>query len=374
MTGMKKQIWRKEKKMLTKDTLLTAVLAASGGKQVIKYDDKGKPSVMVRIPKFNLEDIDPSLGSGPHPAFKVNGAVKNEIFIGAYQAVVDEGRACSLPGVSPAVNMDFDTARAACVNKGPGWHMMTAWEWAAVALWCMKNGTQPRGNTNYLKAYEAPWETGTPAPDNPTAKTLAGTGPVSWRHDNTPFGIADLAGNIWEWNYGLKIVDGQIFAPDDNDYDLAESAWPATGVFFDASAGPGDRSGSADSGDPILSNAISHYSETPAPPAGGDTGDFDYAYQVSWAAMAVSAGFNGLTDAVKKKMAQLLIAPKLSSSGSALFPDIKGCIYARNYGARFPLRGGHWRDTSGAGLGALSLDVLRAIVASSVGVRPAFIL
>jgi hypothetical protein len=360
--------------MLNKDTLLTAVLAATGGKQVIKYDDKGKPSVMVRIPKFNLEDISTALGSGPHPAFIVNGVVKNEILIGAYQAVVDEGRACSLPGVSPTVNINFDNAKAACVNKGPGWHLMSAWEWAAVALWCMKNGYQPRGNTNYLKAYEAAWETGTPAPDNPTAKILAGSGPASWRHDGTFSGIADLVGNIWEWNDGLKIVDGQIYAPDDNNYALAESAWPASGVFFDASAGPGDRSGAADSGDPILSNKVNKYSETPTPPAGGDTGDFDYAYQASWASMAENAGYDGLTDVVKKKMAQLLIAPKMGSSGSAIFSDIKGCIYARNYGTRFPLRGGHWSYASAAGLGALYLNNLRAIVYNFVGLRPAFIL
>ncbi|MDR2741765.1 MAG: SUMF1/EgtB/PvdO family nonheme iron enzyme [Treponema sp.] len=360
--------------MLNKDTLLTAVLAASGGKQVIKYDDKGKPSVMVRIPKFNLEDIDASLGNGPHPAFVVDGVVKNEIYIGAYQAVVDEGRAISLPGVSPTVNIDFDNAKKACTDKGPGWHLMTAWEWAAVALWCMKNGFQPRGNTNYLKAYDATWETGTPAPDNPTAKTLAGTGHVSWRHDNTPFGIADLVGNVWEWNDGLKIVDGQILAPNDNDYSLAESAWPATGVFFDASAGPGDRSGAADGGDPILSNAISHYSETPTPPAGGDMGDFDYAYQSSWAAMAVSTGFNGLTDAAKKKMAQLLIAPKMASSGSAIFSGIKGAIWVRNYGERLPVRGGGWPDGASAGLAALGLGERRSLVGGDVGCRPAFVL
>jgi hypothetical protein len=366
--------------MLTKDTLLTAVLAASGGKQVIKYDNKGKPSVMVRIPKFNLEDIDASLGSGPHPAFIVDGQEKSEIYIGAYQAVVDEGRACSLPGVNPTVSLTYDQAKAACVDKGPGWHMMTAWEWAAVALWCMKNGFQPRGNTQWGRAYDATWETGVrrdggnPGTATGDGKTLAGSGPASWRHDNTLAGIADLVGNLWEWNDGLKIVDGQIFVPNDNNYALTESDWPATGVFFDASAGPGDRSGAADSGDPILSNTVSKYSETPTPPAGGDTGDFDYACQASWAAMAVSTGFNGLTDAVKKRMAQLLIAPKLASSGSPIFSDIKGGVWARNYGTRFPLRGGSWYTASNACLGALSLDSLRALVSGYVGLRPAFIL
>jgi hypothetical protein len=28
--------------------------------------------------------------------------------------------------------------------------------------------------------------------------TLAGSGPLSWRHDNTLAGIADLVGNVWE--------------------------------------------------------------------------------------------------------------------------------------------------------------------------------
>jgi hypothetical protein len=80
-----------------KDTLLTGVLAASGAKQVIKYDDKGNPSVMTRIPKFNLEDIDTSPGNGPHPAFIVSGEVKNEILIGTYPAVIDGGA----PALSP---------------------------------------------------------------------------------------------------------------------------------------------------------------------------------------------------------------------------------------------------------------------------------
>jgi hypothetical protein len=92
--------------------------------------------------------------------------------------------------------------------------------------------------------------------------------------------------------------------------------------------------------------------------------------------MAVSTGFNGLTDAVKKKMAQLLIAPKMASSGSAIFSDTKGGIWVRNYPprVRFPLRGGYWHASSDAGLGALSLSTRRAIVSYSVGLRPAFIL
>jgi hypothetical protein len=363
---------------LNKDTLFNAVLAA--GKMHVMYNVNGDPLYMVRIPKFNIEDIDPALGSGVHPAFIVNGVIKNEIFIGAFPATFEKGCAISIADQLPKASIDFDQAKAACFANGPGFHLMTNWEWAAVALWCMKNGSQPRGNTAWGKAHDAGYETGVrldgraPGEAAGDGKTLGGSGPLSWRHNNSIGGIADLVGNVWEWNDGLKIVDGQIFAPNDNDYGLAESAWPATGVFFDASAGPGDRNGAADSGDPILSNAVSKYSETPTPAGGGDTGYFDYAYQGSWASMAVSAGFNGLADAVKKKMAQLLIAPKLASSGNPIFSDIKGGIYVRNYGERLPLRGGRWHSGAYAGLSALTLYEPRSYVTYSLGCRPAFIL
>jgi hypothetical protein len=360
-----------------KDTLLMSVLAASGAKQTVIYDDKGKPSFMTRIPRFNVEDISADLGNGVHPAFVVNGVVKNELYLGTYQAVIDEGRACSIPGQSPKVNINYDDGKAACVAKGPGWHLMTAWEWAAVGLWCLKNGSQPRGNTNYLKSHEAGYETGTPAPDNATAKTLGGSGPASWQHDGTYQGIADLVGNVWEWNDGLCLKDGRLYFPVDNNFTLPEGSWPASPVYIDASAGPGDRNGASDSGDPILSNAISKYSETPTPAGGSDTGDFDYAYiggESGWRSMAISAGYDTLALSVRQQMAQLLIAPKLTGGGTTLFNTIKGGIWVRNYGLRFPLRGGAWAHGADAGLGALLLSHPRAHLNTNVGFRPAFIL
>jgi hypothetical protein len=326
---------------ISKDTLLLGLSAASGGKLEIKYNVNGDPLVMVRIPKFNLEDIDASLGNGPHPAFIVNGVVKNELYIGAFQAILENGCALSIPGLSPRTDINYDNAKAACVANGPGFHLMTAWEWAGVALWCLKNGTQPRGNTNYLKSHEAGYETGTPAPDNAANKTLGGSGPASWRHDGTYQGIADMVGNVWEWNDGLYLKDGRLYFPNDNNFTLAEGSWPASPVYIDASVGPGDRSGAVDSGDPILSNAISKYSETPTPAGGGDVGDFDYAYiggESWWRSMGLSAGYDSLALSVRQQLAQLLIAPKLTSGGATLF-STKGGVWVRNYGLRFPLRG-----------------------------------
>jgi hypothetical protein len=307
----------------------------------------------------------------------VNGAVKNEIYIGAFPAILESGCAVSVPGQTPRVNISFDDAKAACVANGPGWRLMTAWEWAAIALWCMKNDFQPRGNTQWGRAYEATWETGVrPDGGNPgtgsgDGKTLAGSGPVSWRHDNTLAGIADLVGNVWEWNDGLKLVDGRFYFPVDNNFNQAEQDWPASSVYLNASAGPGDREGAAHNGTPTLSNAISKHSETPSPAGGGDLGDYDYTHNAAWKSLTVASGYDGLSADIRQKMAQLLIAPKVASSGDPLFADIRGGIWARNYGTRFPLRGGTSSDTSSAGLGALNLYYRRANLNNNVGLRPA---
>jgi hypothetical protein len=359
---------------LTKDTLLMSLLAASGGKLVIKYNGNGDPLIMVRIPKFNLEDINPALGTGVHPAFIVDGVVKNELYISAYQAIIEKGCAVSIPGQSPKVSINFDAAKTACVNNGPGFHLMTAWEWAAVALWCVKNGTQPRGNTNYLKSHEAAWETGTPAPDNPTAKTLTGAVPASWRHDGTHQGIADLVGNVWEWNDGMKLVDGRFYFPLDNNFNLAEGSWPASSLYLDASAGPGDRSGAASSGTPTLSDRITKYSETPTPAGGSDPGDFDYTYVPDWKTVGVSTTFDSLPLADRQRAAQLLIAPRTASGADLISSTIKGGCWVRNYGERVPIRGGAWGDGATAGLGALHLHNRRSGVSAGIGFRPAFIL
>jgi hypothetical protein len=184
-----------------------------------------------------------------------------------------------------------------------------------------------------------------------------------------------MVGNVWEWQDGLKIIDGQIFMPNDNDFTMTEAQWPTQGVYFDASAGPGDGNGVAQNGTPILSNGISKYSETPAPAGGNDERDLDYTYiggATGWQQIALSSGYNGLTAAVRQRMAQALIAPKLASGDSAVATAANGGIWARNYGTRLPIRGGHWTDGASAGLAALSLFYRRVVSGSAGGFRPAF--
>jgi len=353
--------------IFTKDTLRASVEAATGGQMTILYDDKGFPSYMVRIPKFNLQDIDPIYGSGVHPAFIVGGIEKSEIFIGAFQSKVYDGRACSIPGVDPTASVNFDTAKTYCTSKGAGWHLMTNWEWAAIALWCLKNGFQPRGNTNYGRSHEATYETGTrqdgvaPGTTSGTARILTGSGPASWRHNNTFTGIADLVGNVSEWVDGLKLVDGKILMPADNNFNLAETSWPDTGVRFDSTA-TGDENSSGDIGDPVISNEITKY----AGPI-GDNGSYGYLQLANWKGLTKKSDYN-----IPASMLQAAIAPITLSNGT-YSQDPKGYLYIRNYGERFPLRGGDWRIGADAGLFYLNLIYARSHSSSGIGFRPAFV-
>jgi formylglycine-generating enzyme required for sulfatase activity len=367
--------------IFTKDDLRSAVEAATGGQQTVLYDDKGYPTIVQIIPKFNLEDVNPALGSGVHPAFVVGGVEKSQIYIAVYPAAVVDGRAVSIAGKAPANYVTYDQAVQYCASKGVGWHLMTNWEWAALALWCVKNEFQPRGNTYWRRSHAATFETGGsvdgrgPGVVAGDGRTFGGSGPASWRHNNSFQGIADLVGNVWEWQGGLKIVDGQIYMPNDNDFTLAEAQWPAQGVYFDASAGPGDGNGAAHNGTPILSNGITKYSETPTPAGGGDERDLDYAHisgASGWQGTGLSSGYNGLTAAVRQRMAQALIAPKLLSGDSAVATAANGAIWVRNYGERFPIRGGPWASGADDGLAALHLNVRRVYSDNSVGFRPAF--
>jgi formylglycine-generating enzyme len=343
----------------TPDSLRAAVEGATGGRVTVLYDDRGLPSYMVRIPKFNIEDVDPGsdMGSGVHPAFVVGGVEKDEIWIGQHAASVKGSRAVSLPGEDPAASLDYDEAVAYCTAKGPGWHLMTNWEWSAVALLCLKNEFQPRGNTNYGRHHDQTHETAVrqdgvaPGTASGTARTLTGSGPATWRHDGQFAGICDLVGNVWEWVGGFKLVDGRIYMPADNNYGLAEGSWPATSVYMDGTAG----GSSGDVGDVRLATSIANA-----------TSDDGY-LKNTWTGTATTAGYDALATSVKQQMQQACIDPTFDAVNPV------GSIWARNHDERLPGRGGYWNGGADAGLFALDASYVRSSAYTRIGFRPAFI-
>lgn len=187
---------------------------------VAQMDDAGLPSLMVWIPAFRLCDVLNTTDESIHPAFIVNGVQIPGFWYSKYENVVHDGKAYSLPGEDPAVNVNFDTAREYCEGKGYGWHLGTAAEWAAIALWCKKNGHLPYGNNNFGKDtretdYKAvPTSTNS---DGTTNRVATGTGPLTWSHDLTMSGIWDLNGNAWEWQGGIRLVWGELQIIANND-------------------------------------------------------------------------------------------------------------------------------------------------------------
>lgn len=353
----------------TPDALRQSVEAASGGVNTVLYDSKGYPSIMCVVPRFNLEDIASGIGTGTHPAFMVGGVQKSEIFVGKFQARVHDGHALSLPGQDPTASINFDDANARCTAKGPGWHMMTNAEWAAVALWCWKNGFMPRGNANWGRDHAQTYETGrrqdgqAPGFNEGTARTLTGSGPASWYHDNSPAGIADMCGNVWEWVRGMRVVDGEIqIIPENNaamtdaDHSAGSPLWRAilqNGTLVDpgtANTLKWNATGAAGAGAPQLATAVTSQSD-------GET--------------SASVQYKDMTAASGVTVPSLLKALGLHPHATDME---RGRLYMRNEGERLPIRGGRWGNGVTAGVFALSLGDARSNALSGIGFRPAFVL
>lgn len=209
----------------------------------ILFDDKGLPSIMVKIPKMTYADLGLGASTATFPAFIVNGSEVDAIYISKYINMVQNGRAYSLPGQGPKHTINFDSALKACTDKGAGWHLMTALEWGLMIAWCENNGYIPIGNNNYGKhGSESKYVA---IPDNVDSthyalRTKTGTGPLTWYHDKSPSGIADLCGNAWEWTGGIRTVKGELQILANNnaaDSDHSQGATSAEWKAIDASDG-----------------------------------------------------------------------------------------------------------------------------------------
>jgi len=346
--------------VLVKDSLRASVEAATGGQVTVLYNTAGQPNYMNIIPKFNLQDIDASLGEGVHPAFIVNGVEKNEIFIGQYPGLLHEGALLSLPNVIPTNNADFDTFMSWANANGPGWHMMTNAEWMAIALWCWKNGTLPRGNGRFGQDLHARWETGRRADGGTVgevcgdARTYTGSGPASWRHNGQFSGIADLNGNLWEWLGGYRLWEGEIqvlpnndAADQSNDHGSASSLWQAIRAADGALVAPGSTGTlkydgqsaghTGHCGAPVLSDAIEHRNGAQGENSHADANNKPGYVSSEFKHLPVKNGLN--VPAIAKTLG---VAPIETNVG-------REWLVVRNFGERMPMVGGCFHTACAGG-------------------------
>lgn len=309
---------------------------------VVVYDQFGIPSFMVRFTKEKNEALFAGGSSAVHPAFIIGGEEVDEIFISQYANTIIDGRAYSLPLQQPATSLNYEAAMAACFGKGEGWHLMTAAEYALVLHHSHRAGTMPHGNTSYGKYHGNPEERGTQFSED-SGKTLTGSGPATWTHDHTIHGVHDLVGNVWEWNAGLRLMNGEIqIIPDNN------------------AAAPHDYSEGSPLWQPILKD--------------GKTMKYgiDNEDEVKLTTEEVEEGWTGSRwETVQSDVEVPEIVKAL-----ALMPtdkqDLQSVLYVDTEAERLPFRGGSFHYTSNAGLGALGLNLPRSYVSTTVGFRSAF--
>lgn len=300
------------------------------------FDNRGIPDIMV---VFTPDELG-------LPA-EIRGKAVKEYAISKYHNTLIGGVPYSMPYQQPAVNINHDEAIRLCEAKGPGWHLITNDEWAALAHKSRKNGTLPHGNTDCGKSHSHPEETGTTYKDaSGSSKTLTGSGPLTWNHTHTAEGVADMCGNICEHVGGIRFMDGQVQVIPDNgaaagaDQSRDSKEWKAIHT--------------AD-GDPVYYKVED--GEISLQPVSPDCKDYDGVEFKELNAEAMD---------VPEKLIELGLYPAPGYEGTDYF-------WLDTDGERIVLRGGAWGSGAYAGVFYFNGGNSRAPVSWDVGFRSALV-
>ena len=119
----------------------------------------------------------------------------------------------SRKNVVPWCSVDFPTAKAACSNKGTGWHIVQNREWSNIAMWCKEMSIYPTGNS--VSGVDGMGVAHTADPTT-SGRALTSTGAITSSHNLLSNGIFDMVGNVWEWIDGCQLINGVLHIFDAN--------------------------------------------------------------------------------------------------------------------------------------------------------------
>lgn len=342
----------------------------------VHEDDAGLPSILAWIPAFKLSEVLNTEDESIHPAFIVNGKKIPGFYYSKYENVVYNGRAYSLPGEDPASNIDFETCKSCSEAKGNGWHLSTAAEWAAIALWCKKKGQLPYGNARNGKDSRETEIKAIPSSytaNGEVARVATGTGPLTWSHDRTASGIWDMGGNVSEWQNGLRIVWGELqimanndAADPDNPANATSTCWKAinaaTGELVEPESSPTDTAGKY-SGSTVKLDWIANV--------------WTYSTSISsLSSTTTTCNFGAIScdesigEAAKTLLRALALLPEEGEGSMAYDGDKVYCT--NNASERLVYRGGGYSGGTDSGIFAIYMG-LRANKSESNGFRSAYI-
>lgn len=356
------------------DAMRMAVQAVFPTNDVL-MDDKDEPSIMVYIPAFRLCDVLSTSDTSVHPAFRMNGKEIAGFYMGKYQTKHYNGRAYSLPAQDPANGQNYDQFRQQAAAKGAGWHETTNAEWAAVALWCHKNGCEPKGNNNYGRDASESGYIAIPTYKDSNGKTCrvaTGTGPDTWSHNGKMDGIFDMNGNVWEWVLGLRLVKGEVQVLADNnaadssaDLSASSAAWKAIKASDGTLVAPDGNGTTAGTIKMDWVGGKWKYSTT-------ITAQTDESHNCAFKDVAAD---ESIGDAAKLLLQALALLPDTALTGTGIDTTYGGDNVWANNGAeeRCPYRGGRWSSGSVSGVFALDLNYPRSGTWDAVGGRCAFV-
>ncbi|EOW9224868.1 carboxypeptidase-like regulatory domain-containing protein [Vibrio cholerae] len=326
------------------DSSAMAIALASGGRLEVIKDAVGNAHLFGVWPIQTYEQLQiPNCPfTGVIDVFrKQDGTFRSECRIAIHKSVNVGGRTVSRAGLAPYVNLNFDEFKTKASDLSGGFRMLDVYHdafinWQILSI-LAKGGQQPRGNTEWGRAHDMISEVGRRVDGmlsnerTGNGATLTGSGPNSWRHDGTAFGVSDWVGNVWEWIDGLKMVNGQFYLAQYSGQ--PEAQWVATGRYINSG------------------NVLSM--TPPTSPVSGEQ---------TWGLLTKTGNYVG-----NELMQKLFIEPIDCTK------ILNGRFYYNTDGERLPLRRGSWSNAGNAGPAALYMLSARSLRDSRFAGRLAFV-